>query len=60
MPGPPAAGQKFVVCIEIDGPISREKLEELKADLRRCAEKSGAHVVDNRLEGPRKGKGKKR
>ena len=49
MPGPPTGGEKFVVCIEFDGPLSEDQLDKIKKELKNCVKKAKGKITDNRL-----------
>jgi hypothetical protein len=49
MPGPPAGGEKFVVCIEFDGPLSEAELDNLRKELKSCVKKAKGKITDNRI-----------
>jgi hypothetical protein len=50
MPGPPAGNEKFVVCIEFNGPLSDDELDKIKKDLKNCVKKAKGKITDNSIE----------
>lgn len=49
MPGPPAGDEKFVVCIEFNGPLTDEEFDKIRKDLKQCVKKAKGKITDNRL-----------
>ena len=50
MPGPPSGDEKFVVCIEFNGPLTDDQLDKIRKDLKNCVNKSKGKIVENRVE----------
>lgn len=50
MPGPPSGDQKYVVCIEVPGPLKAKTIDEWRKMVKACAAKLGGEVVEVKLE----------
>jgi hypothetical protein len=50
MPGPPSDEQKYVVCIEVPGPLKAKTIEEWREMVKEYAAKLGGKVVKVALE----------
>jgi hypothetical protein len=50
MPGPPSDDEKFVVCIEFNGPLTDDQLDKIRKDLKNCVKKAKGKIVENRVE----------
>jgi hypothetical protein len=49
MPNPPTGDEKFVVCIEFDGPLTDEQFDQIRKDLKYCVKKAQGKITDNRV-----------
>jgi hypothetical protein len=50
MPGPPAGNEKFVVCIEFNGPLSDDELDKIKKHLKDCVKKAKGKITTNSIQ----------
>jgi len=49
MPGPPSEDEKFVVCIEFNGPLTEGQLDRIRKELKNCVKKAKGRIIDNRI-----------